>query len=37
MFDIIELNEKLLPELKEIAKKMRIDSFENLKKTRPDL
>jgi len=32
MFDIIELNEKLLPELKEIAKKMRIDSFENLKK-----
>lgn len=32
MFDIIELNEKLLPELKEIARKMRIDSIENLKK-----
>jgi len=32
MFDIIQLNEKLLPELKDIAKKMSIDSFEQLKK-----
>lgn len=32
MFDIIELNEKLLPELKEIARKMRVDGIENLKK-----
>jgi transcription termination factor Rho len=32
MFDIIQLNEKLLPELKEIAKKLKIESFENLKK-----
>ncbi len=32
MFDIIQLNEKLLPELKEIAKKLDIDNFENLKK-----
>lgn len=32
MFNIIDLNEKLLPELKEIARKMQIDSFENLKK-----
>lgn len=32
MFDIIQLNEKLLPELKEIAKKMSIESFDQLKK-----
>ena len=32
MFDIIQLNEKLLPELKDIAKKLKIESFENLKK-----
>ena len=32
MFDIIELNEKLLPELKEIARKMHVDGIENLKK-----
>ena len=32
MLDIIQLNEKLLPELKEIARKMNIDNFENLKK-----
>lgn len=32
MFDIIQLNEKLLPELKDIAKKMSIESFEQLKK-----
>ena len=32
MFDIIQLNEKLLPELKELAKKLKIEAFENLKK-----
>ncbi len=32
MFDILQLNEKLLPELKEIAKKLLIDNYENLKK-----
>jgi transcription termination factor Rho len=32
MFDILQLNEKLLPELKEIAKKLQIDNYENLKK-----
>jgi transcription termination factor Rho len=32
MFDIIQLNEKLLPELKDLAKKLQIDNFENLKK-----
>ncbi len=32
MLDIIQLNEKLLPELKEIARKMNIENFENLKK-----
>ncbi|MBK7684478.1 MAG: transcription termination factor Rho [Bacteroidetes bacterium] len=32
MFDIIQLNEKLLPELKDIAKKMSIESFDQLKK-----
>ncbi|CAN5541138.1 transcription termination factor Rho [soil metagenome] len=32
MFDIIQLNEKLLPELKDIAKKLKIESFEALKK-----
>ncbi|MFM7015019.1 MAG: transcription termination factor Rho [Bacteroidota bacterium] len=32
MFDIIQLNEKLLPELKEMAKKLKIEAFENLKK-----
>lgn len=32
MFDIIQLNETLLPELKEIAKKLDIDNFDNLKK-----
>ena len=32
MFDIIQLNEKLLPELKEMAKKLNIEAFENLKK-----
>ncbi len=32
MFDIIQLNEKLLPELKEIAKKLEIENFESLKK-----
>lgn len=32
MFDIIQLNEKLLPELKDIAKKLNIDNFDNLKK-----
>lgn len=31
MFDIIQLNEKLLPELKELAKKLKIEAFENLK------
>ena len=32
MFDILQLNEKLLPELKEIAKKLKIDNYESLKK-----
>jgi transcription termination factor Rho len=32
MFDIIQLNEKLLPELKDIARKLSIDNFDNLKK-----
>ena len=32
MFDIIQLNEKLLPELKEIARKLAIENFESLKK-----
>lgn len=32
MLDIIQLNEKLLPELKEIAKKLQIDNFDHLKK-----
>jgi transcription termination factor Rho len=32
MFDIIQLNEKLLPELKDIARKLNIDNFDNLKK-----
>lgn len=32
MFDILQLNEKLLPELKEIAKKLQIDNYDNLKK-----
>ena len=32
MFDILQLNEKLLPELKEIAKKLAIENFESLKK-----
>ncbi|MEP7264032.1 MAG: transcription termination factor Rho, partial [Bacteroidota bacterium] len=32
MFDILQLNEKLLPELKDIAKKLQIDNYENLKK-----
>ena len=32
MFDIIQLNEKLLPELKDLAKKLKIEAFENLKK-----
>lgn len=32
MFDIIQLNEKLLPELKDLAKKLQIDNFDNLKK-----
>jgi transcription termination factor Rho len=32
MFDIIQLNEKLLPELKDIARKMNIDNFDSLKK-----
>ncbi|MBL7923894.1 MAG: transcription termination factor Rho, partial [Bacteroidia bacterium] len=32
MFDIIQLNEKLLPELKDIARKLSIDNFDHLKK-----
>ncbi|MEI7596853.1 MAG: transcription termination factor Rho [Bacteroidota bacterium] len=32
MYDILELNSKLLPELKEIAKKLTVNKFENLKK-----
>lgn len=32
MFDIIQLNEKLLPELKDIARKLNIDNFDSLKK-----
>ena len=32
MFDIIQLNEKHLPELKDIARKLSIENFENLKK-----
>ena len=32
MFDIIQLNEKLLPELKDIARKLSIENFESLKK-----
>lgn len=32
MFDIIQLNEKLLPELKDIARKLKIDNFDSLKK-----
>ena len=32
MFDILQLNEKLLPELKEIAKKLKIENYESLKK-----
>ena len=32
MFDIIQLNEKHLPELKDIARKMSIENFDHLKK-----
>ncbi len=32
MYDILELNKKLLPELKDIAKEMNIKKFENLRK-----
>ncbi len=32
MFDIIQLNEKHLPELKDIARKLSIENFESLKK-----
>ena len=32
MFDIIQLNEKLLPELKDLARKLKIEQFESLKK-----
>lgn len=32
MFDIIQLNEKLLPELKDIARKLQIENFDHLKK-----
>ncbi len=32
MYDIIELNKKLLPELKEIAKNMNIKRVESLRK-----
>ena len=32
MFDIIQLNEKHLPELKDIARKMNIENFDHLKK-----
>ncbi len=32
MFDILQLNEKLLPELKEIAKKLKIENYDSLKK-----
>ena len=32
MFDIIQLNEKLLPELKDLARKLKIENFESLKK-----
>jgi len=32
MYDILELNEKLVAELKEIAKKLNIDNYESLKK-----
>lgn len=33
MYDILELNKKLLPELKEVAKELGIKKFEALKKT----
>jgi transcription termination factor Rho len=32
MYDILELNKKLLPELKDIAKDMNIKKIENLRK-----
>ena len=32
MFDIIQLNEKLLPELKDLARKLQIDGSDGLKK-----
>ena len=32
MFDILELNKKLLPELREIAKELQIKRVESLKK-----
>ncbi|MFI5218567.1 MAG: transcription termination factor Rho [Bacteroidia bacterium] len=32
MYDILALNEKLLPDLKEIAKQLKVEGFENLRK-----